>query len=389
MDEKRHFTTQEVLDWFAVTKPIPKKNISPPKLPCPPAARTVNKHVHVRPSRAPREPPRPPAASLDDSYADLAAAEPSDSYYQQLLKLEKDFANPETGEDGEERLHDMSETGLTTTSVFENYSFDNDSNPKLPISSYRDAIVRMIESGQVTIIQGCTGSGKSTQVPQYILEHYARERRHCNIICTQPRRIAAVSVAKFVAKSRGWRLGSLVGYQIAMDKFVSEDTRLNFVTTGVLLQKLVGMKNMNQYTHIILDEVSSAYTRVICVGGEEENHYMHLVHGCVINMFVRGVITIVLRRRLHDNVSNSIHFHQRGTALHSCFSLFYQWKLIIHVECGRVIFGKHSKFSTMHCRKCNFVMIYVKVRILLTFLVSMKLGYICIKRMYPFFCVFT
>ena len=67
-----------------------------------------------------------------------------------------------------------------------------------------------------------------------------------------------MSVAKFVAESRGWRLGTLVGYQIAMDKAVSEDTRLTFVTTGVLLKKLVNMKNMNQFTHIILDEVRFA-----------------------------------------------------------------------------------------------------------------------------------
>ena len=80
-------------------------------------------------------------------------------------------------------------------------------------------------------------------------------RRHCNIVCTQPRRIAAKSVAKFVAQSNGWSLGSLVGYQIGMDKNVSEATRLTFVTTGVLLEKLVNQRNMNQYTHVILDEV--------------------------------------------------------------------------------------------------------------------------------------
>ena len=50
-------------------------------------------------------------------------------------------------------------------------------------------------------------------------------------------------------------MGSLVGYQIGMDKMVSEDTRLTFMTTGVLLEKLVNMKNMNQFTHVILDEV--------------------------------------------------------------------------------------------------------------------------------------
>ncbi len=106
------------------------------------------------------------------------------------------------------------------------------------------------------MIQGSTGSGKSTQVPQFILEDHAASKQHCNIICTQPRRIAAKSVARFVADTHDWPLGSLVGYQIGMDKNVSEATRLTFVTTGVLLEKLVNQRNMNQYTHIILDEVS-------------------------------------------------------------------------------------------------------------------------------------
>lgn len=87
------------------------------------------------------------------------------------------------------------------------------------------------------------------------MESYARDSHHCNIICTQPRRIAAMSVAKYVSQCRKWRLGSLVGYQIAMDKVTSDDTRLTFVTTGVLLMKLINEKNMNQYTHVILDEV--------------------------------------------------------------------------------------------------------------------------------------
>ena len=99
------------------------------------------------------------------------------------------------------------------------------------------------------------GSGKTTQVPQYILDKCASERQHCNILCTQPRRIAATSIAAFVCKERRWQLGTLVGYQIGLNRSLSEDTRLTFVTTGVLLQKLIGMKNLNQYTHIILDEV--------------------------------------------------------------------------------------------------------------------------------------
>ncbi|KOB65008.1 putative ATP-dependent RNA helicase, partial [Operophtera brumata] len=72
---------------------------------------------------------------------------------------------------------------------------------------------------------------------------------------TQPRRIAAISIAKRVAQERGWDVGGLVGYQVGLDNKTSADTRISYVTTGVLLQKLVGSKTMNEYTHIILDEV--------------------------------------------------------------------------------------------------------------------------------------
>ena len=145
--------------------------------------------------------------------------------------------------------------------LYERYSFAINKNPHLPVTERREDVIRTIESNQVTIIQGATGSGKSTLVPQYILEHYATLQRHCNIVCTQPRRIATRSIARYVAQVRDWQLSTLVGYQVYNDRVTSEDTRLTFVTTGVLLEKLISMKNMNEYTHVILDEVQIGYTR--------------------------------------------------------------------------------------------------------------------------------
>ena len=79
-------------------------------------------------------------------------------------------------------------------------------------------------------------------------------------------------------------------------------------------------------------------------------------------------------------------FYEKVQHLHEV--AFYQRKLIMHVECGHV-FGKHSKFSTMRCRKCNFVLIDIEVRILLTFLVGMTAMARLYQSMYLFFRVYT
>ena len=98
---------------------------------------------------------------------------------------------------------------------------------------------------------------------------------------------------------------------------------------------------------------------------------------CKVFLIYPGSWEPWLRRRLHDNASYeyggfSISFHRRGAAFaRSCFLSFYEQKLIMHVECGHAIFGKHSKFSMMRFRKCNLVLIDIKVGLLLTFLASM------------------
>ncbi|XP_011664855.1 ATP-dependent RNA helicase TDRD9 isoform X2 [Strongylocentrotus purpuratus] len=139
--------------------------------------------------------------------------------------------------------------------AYDNYNFDHTYNEELPITKHKDQVLNTIESNQVTIIQGSTGCGKTTQVPQYILDDYVCKRKHCNIVVTQPRKIAAISIARRVCEERRWQLGSLVGYRVGMDKTTSPDTRLTYMTTGVLLQKLINKRNMTEYTHIILDEV--------------------------------------------------------------------------------------------------------------------------------------
>uniref|UniRef100_A0A671RAY6 ATP-dependent RNA helicase TDRD9 n=1 Tax=Sinocyclocheilus anshuiensis TaxID=1608454 RepID=A0A671RAY6_9TELE len=99
------------------------------------------------------------------------------------------------------------------------------------------------------------GSGKTTQLPQFILDHYAEKKTPCNLVVTQPRKIGATSIARWVARERKCTLGSLVGYQVGLEKMATEHTKLIYVTTGVLLQKLVSAKTLTEYSHIFIDEV--------------------------------------------------------------------------------------------------------------------------------------
>lgn len=89
-----------------------------------------------------------------------------------------------------------------------------------------------------------------------ILDDAFAQKKRCNIIVTQPRRLATHSVAQRVSRERNWELGTLVGYQIALDsRHVTSDTRLTYCTTGLLLEKLIHTKTLSHYSHIILDEV--------------------------------------------------------------------------------------------------------------------------------------
>ncbi|XP_076750927.1 tudor domain containing 9 protein spindle E [Xylocopa sonorina] len=142
-----------------------------------------------------------------------------------------------------------------TLHIYKTYHFNYHDKPNLVVTSKKDQIVSMIETNSVVVIQGPTGCGKTTQVPQFILDSCYKKRLHCNIIVTQPRRIAAMSIAKRVSQEREWPLGTLVGYHVGLINHTCKDTRLTYCTTGVLLHKLINNKNMLDYTHVILDEV--------------------------------------------------------------------------------------------------------------------------------------
>ena len=133
---------------------------------------------------------------------------------------------------------------------------------QLPAWSLQDSILSTIAANQVVVICGETGCGKSTQVPQFILDQalLSKKGARCNIMVTQPRRISAIGLAERVSSERGERVGSSVGYSIRLESRASDSTKLLYCTTGILLRKLeLGSGRENDYlkdvTHVVVDEV--------------------------------------------------------------------------------------------------------------------------------------
>ncbi|XP_042512520.1 DExH-box ATP-dependent RNA helicase DExH1 isoform X2 [Macadamia integrifolia] len=128
---------------------------------------------------------------------------------------------------------------------------------KLPAYKMKAEFLRAVADNQVLVVSGETGCGKTTQLPQFILEDEISSLRgaDCNIMCTQPRRISAISVAARISSERGENLGETVGYQIRVEAKRSVQTRLLFCTTGVLLRQLIQDPNLTGVSHLLVDEI--------------------------------------------------------------------------------------------------------------------------------------
>ncbi|CRK94096.1 CLUMA_CG007619, isoform A [Clunio marinus] len=127
----------------------------------------------------------------------------------------------------------------------------------LPIFPYRDEILKAIGSNRIVLIEGSTGSGKTTQIPQYILEHAKDNSQPCRILCTQPRRISAIASAERVSYERKQSCGKTVGFQIRLESNISQDTNCIFLTPGVFCRYLMydnPHSLFNNITHVIIDE---------------------------------------------------------------------------------------------------------------------------------------
>ena len=157
-----------------------------------------------------------------------------------------------------------------------NYNYNNypsksfQNKNELPIYYVKDDIYRELSKNSVIIISGKTGCGKSTQVPQYIYGLNPNNK----ILMTQPRRIAAVSIAKRLAVEMKEKLGKKIGYHVSMNPRISAETKIFVKTTGIFMEELIH-KNL-EYTHIIIDEV------------HERDIYVDLVLALIVYYFEKN-----------------------------------------------------------------------------------------------------
>ena len=130
---------------------------------------------------------------------------------------------------------------------------------QLPVWEYKDAFMATLQKNQVTVLVGETGSGKTTQIPQWCVNFalsypIANGQKRRGVACTQPRRVAAMSVAQRVANEMDVLLGQEVGYSIRFEDCSSPKTILKYMTDGMLLREAMSDPLLESYGYVLLDE---------------------------------------------------------------------------------------------------------------------------------------
>jgi pre-mRNA-splicing factor ATP-dependent RNA helicase DHX16 len=138
----------------------------------------------------------------------------------------------------------------------------------LPIYKYKDEFIKAVADHQILVLIGATGSGKTTQLTQY-LEEAGYAKNGLRIGCTQPRRVAAISVANRVAVEVGTKIGRRVGYSVRFESALSDDTEIEYLTDGLALRLVLTDPLLSDFSTLIIDEahertISSDLLMAIC-----------------------------------------------------------------------------------------------------------------------------
>lgn len=224
------------------------------------------------------------AIALNETSVDTIMEKPNDKRSKQVLWEEQVLKNAVTSKDGIDDIYvadaDKYEYVFDKASMVE-FTSDNEllyssdeeedtENPdeetstassieeakrKLPVFQYRTELMKSVKSNSALIIVGETGSGKTTQLPQYLVEDGYTKGNKFQIAVTQPRRVAATSVAARVAQEMNVKLGEEVGYSIRFDdKTTTEKTILKYVTDGMLLRECLTDPMLSKYSCVMIDE---------------------------------------------------------------------------------------------------------------------------------------
>eukprot|EP00071_Canis_lupus_P044623 XP_022278180.1 putative ATP-dependent RNA helicase TDRD9 [Canis lupus familiaris] len=210
----RKLTLDQINDWFTIGKTVTDVELlgSPPAFPAE-AARDEAQRRDSAPRFGPAAQAQPAAAAAAPRRP-LSRKSSEMEYinkYRQLEAQEFDMYGSDQSPSRPGPRPALTKLNNMTCIPETHYKY-----PDLPINRCKEEVISLIESNSVVIIHGATGSGKSTQLPQYILDHYIQRSAYCNIVVTQPRKIGASSIARWISRERAWTLGGLVGYQVRL-----------------------------------------------------------------------------------------------------------------------------------------------------------------------------
>jgi pre-mRNA-splicing factor ATP-dependent RNA helicase DHX16 len=199
----------------------------------------------------------------------------SELLQEMRLKLKRERSNSNnddnssdsdyTSSNNSKNVHTQSKSNHQVKSLYETeLEKIHHTRQTLPVYQYKESLLQAIEHNQILIIEGETGSGKTTQIPQYL--HEAGYTRNNKVIAiTQPRRVAAMSVASRVAYEMNVKLGLDVGYSIRFEDNTSSLTKIKYMTDGVFLRELLTEPTLPTYSVIIIDEAHerTVYTDIL------------------------------------------------------------------------------------------------------------------------------